>query len=111
MSTILTARPGALVVSKPRGQSAHDCDLVPRGFFDHLGRDEQQHYDHVEDGQHYPLAWSQASALPSGFLQTRSHPRNPCLRLTLPLAGRVEDFHLQVWWRTVDSLESGFSNR
>ena len=38
---------------KPRGQSAHDCELVPRGFFDHLGRDEQQHYDHVEDGQHY----------------------------------------------------------
>jgi hypothetical protein len=44
----------------------------------------------------YPLPVRQASALPSGFLQTRSHPRNPCLWLTLPLAGRVEDFHLQV---------------
>ncbi len=32
----------------------------------------------------------------SGFLQIRSHPRHPCLWLTLPLAGRVEDFHLQV---------------
>ena len=32
----------------------------------------------------------------SGFLQIRSHPRHPCLQLTLPLAGRVEDFHLQV---------------
>ncbi|MAB25145.1 MAG: hypothetical protein CMK78_12485, partial [Pseudomonadales bacterium] len=30
----------------------------------------------------------------SGFLQIRSHPRHPCLWLTLPLAGRVEDFHL-----------------
>src|SRR5690606_13245822 len=29
----------------------------------------------------------------SGFLQTRSHPRNPCLQLTLPLAGCVGDFH------------------
>ena len=44
----------------------------------------------------YPLPVRQASALPSGFLQTRSRPRNPCLRLTLPLAGRVKDFHLQV---------------
>ncbi|EMR47004.1 hypothetical protein PPUTLS46_011125, partial [Pseudomonas putida LS46] len=26
----------------------------------------------------------------------RSRPRHPCLRLTLPLAGCVEDFHLQV---------------
>jgi hypothetical protein len=34
--------------------------------------------------------------LPSGFLQTRSRPQNPCLRLTIPLAGLVEDFHLQV---------------
>ncbi|POF39676.1 hypothetical protein B0D71_25430 [Pseudomonas laurylsulfativorans] len=32
----------------------------------------------------------------SGFLQIRSHPRPPCLWLTLPLAGCVEDFHLQV---------------
>lgn len=32
----------------------------------------------------------------SGFLQIRGHPRHPCLRLTLPLAGCVEDFHLQV---------------
>lgn len=32
----------------------------------------------------------------SGFLQTRSRPRNPCLWLTLPLAGCVEDSHLQV---------------
>jgi hypothetical protein len=32
----------------------------------------------------------------SGFLQTRSHPRNPCRRPTLPLAGRVAGFHLQV---------------
>ncbi|PKF25182.1 hypothetical protein CW309_17785 [Pseudomonas hunanensis] len=32
----------------------------------------------------------------SGFLQIRSHPRHPCLWLTLPLAGCVEDFHLQV---------------
>ena len=44
----------------------------------------------------YPLPVRQASALPSSFLQTRSRPRNPCLGLTLPLAGRVEDFHLQV---------------
>ncbi|PJX10855.1 hypothetical protein CQW32_07425 [Pseudomonas putida] len=32
----------------------------------------------------------------SGFLQIRSHPRHLCLWLTLPLAGCVEDFHLQV---------------
>lgn len=32
----------------------------------------------------------------SGFLQIRSYPQHPCLQLTLPLAGRVEDFHLQV---------------
>ncbi|MAE20836.1 MAG: hypothetical protein CMK92_00225 [Pseudomonas sp.] len=32
----------------------------------------------------------------SGFLQIRSHPRHPCLPLALPLAGRAEDFHLQV---------------
>ncbi|PTU00878.1 hypothetical protein DBR45_20440 [Pseudomonas sp. HMWF031] len=32
----------------------------------------------------------------SGFLQIRSHPRHPCLWLTLPLAGCVEDLHLQV---------------
>src|ERR1700739_2545550 len=32
----------------------------------------------------------------SGFLRIRSHPRHPCLWLTLPLAGRVEDFHLLV---------------
>ena len=44
----------------------------------------------------YPLPVRQASALPSGFLQTRSRPGNPCLRPTLPLAGRVEDSHLQV---------------
>ncbi len=47
-------------------------------------------------GASYPLPVRQASALPSSFLQTRSRPRNPCLRLTLPPAGRVEDFHLQV---------------
>ena len=44
----------------------------------------------------YPLPVCQASSLLSGFLQTRSHPRNPCRRPTLPLAGRVADFHLQV---------------
>ena len=32
----------------------------------------------------------------SGFLQIRSRPRHPCLWLTLPLAGCVEDFHPQV---------------
>ncbi|PBJ92540.1 hypothetical protein CMV24_26845 [Pseudomonas plecoglossicida] len=32
----------------------------------------------------------------SGFLQIRGRPRHPCLWLTLPLAGCVEDFHLQV---------------
>jgi hypothetical protein len=32
----------------------------------------------------------------SGFLRIRSRPRHPCLWLTLPLVGRVEDFHLQV---------------
>jgi hypothetical protein len=31
-----------------------------------------------------------------GFLQIRGRPRHPCLWLTLPLAGCVEDFHLQV---------------
>ena len=30
------------------------------------------------------------------FFQTRGRPRNPCLRLTLPLAACVEDFHLPV---------------
>ena len=44
----------------------------------------------------YPLPVRQASALPSGFFQTRSHPRNPCQWLTIPLAGLVEDFHLLV---------------
>ena len=32
----------------------------------------------------------------SSFLQIRSHPRHPCLRLTLPHAGCVKDLHLQV---------------
>ena len=32
----------------------------------------------------------------SGFLQIRSRPRHPCLWLTLPLAGCIEDFHPQV---------------
>ena len=32
----------------------------------------------------------------SGFLQTLSRPKNPCLPLTLPRVGCVEDFHLQV---------------
>jgi hypothetical protein len=32
----------------------------------------------------------------SGFLQTLSRPKNPCLPLTLPRVGRVADFHLQV---------------
>ncbi|TKJ75480.1 hypothetical protein PspCFBP13509_26330 [Pseudomonas sp. CFBP13509] len=36
----------------------------------------------------------------SGFLQIRSHPRQPCLWLALPLAGCVEDLHLQVVWLT-----------
>ena len=32
----------------------------------------------------------------SGFLQTSSRPENPCLPLTLPRVGCVEDSHLQV---------------
>src|SRR5690606_36620049 len=40
-----------------------------------------------------PLPVRQASALPAGFLQTRSRPRNPCPGLTLPLVGRVRDLH------------------
>src|SRR5690606_17924266 len=32
----------------------------------------------------------------SGFLQICSHPQHPCLQLTLPPAGCVEDFHLRV---------------
>jgi hypothetical protein len=32
----------------------------------------------------------------SGFLQTLSRPKNPCLPLTLPRVGCVKDFHLQV---------------
>ena len=44
----------------------------------------------------YPLPVRQASIFASGFLQIRSHPRHPCLWLTLPLAGCVEDLHLQV---------------
>ncbi|PRF95877.1 hypothetical protein C6Q19_01800, partial [Burkholderia cenocepacia] len=32
----------------------------------------------------------------SDFLQTPSRPGNPCLWLTLPLAGCVGDFHPQV---------------
>jgi len=32
----------------------------------------------------------------SGFLRTSSRPENPCLPLTLPRVGCVEDFHLQV---------------
>ncbi len=44
----------------------------------------------------YPLPVRQASALPSGVLQTRSRPRTPCLRLSLPCAGRAQDFHLRV---------------
>jgi hypothetical protein len=38
----------------------------------------------------------QASILPRTFFQIRSHPRPAWLWLTLPLAGCVEDFHLQV---------------
>jgi hypothetical protein len=44
----------------------------------------------------YPLPVRQASALPSassGFAVTRD---TLAVRLTLPHAGRVEDFHLQV---------------
>jgi hypothetical protein len=32
----------------------------------------------------------------SSFLQTSGRPENPCLPLTLPRVGRVEDLHLQV---------------
>lgn len=47
-------------------------------------------------GASYPLPVRRTSALPSGFLQTRGRPRSPCHWLTLPLAGRVEVFHLLV---------------
>ncbi|TWR99881.1 hypothetical protein FIV36_29040 [Pseudomonas extremaustralis] len=45
-----------------------------------------------------PLSASYTSGqhFASGILQIRGHPRHPCLWLTLPLAGCVEDFHLQV---------------
>src|SRR3989338_4017374 len=44
----------------------------------------------------YPLPVRQASALPSASSRFPV-PRNTlAVRLTLPLAGRVEDFHLQV---------------
>ncbi len=40
------------------------------------------------DAAEYKLARSEAAVF--------KRPRYPCLRLTLPLAGCVEDFHLQV---------------
>jgi len=44
----------------------------------------------------YSASCSSGQHFASGFFQIRSHPRHPCLWLTLPLAGCVEDFHLQV---------------
>ncbi|ATP45655.1 hypothetical protein CR511_17015 [Pseudomonas putida] len=44
----------------------------------------------------YSASCSSGGHFASGFFQIRSHPRHPCLWLTLPLAGCVEDFHLQV---------------
>ena len=43
-----------------------------------------------------PGSCSSGQHFASGFLQIRSRPQHPCLWLTLPLAGCVEDFHLQV---------------
>jgi hypothetical protein len=41
-------------------------------------------------------SYSSDQRFASGFLQIRSHPRHPCRQLTLPLAGCVEDFQIQV---------------
>ena len=45
--------------------------------------------------QRFAFVCSSGQRFASGFLQIRSRPRHPCLWLTLPLAGCVEDFHLQ----------------
>jgi len=44
----------------------------------------------------YPLPVRQASALPSASSRSAVAHGTLAVRLTLPLAGRVEDFHLQV---------------
>ena len=44
----------------------------------------------------YPLPVRQASALPSASFRFAVTHDTLAVRLTLPLAGRVEDFHLQV---------------
>ena len=44
----------------------------------------------------YPLPVRQASALPSASSRFRLATDTLAVQLTLPLAGRVEDFHLQV---------------
>ena len=46
--------------------------------------------------QRYAFVCSSGQHFASGFRQIRRRPRHPCLWLTLPLAGCVEDFHLQV---------------
>src|SRR5271167_4167115 len=44
----------------------------------------------------YPLPVRQASALPTASFRFRLATDTLAVRLTLPLAGRVEDFHLPV---------------
>jgi hypothetical protein len=44
----------------------------------------------------YPLPVRQASALPTASFGFRIAPDTLAVQLTLPLAGCVEDFHLQV---------------
>ena len=44
----------------------------------------------------YPLSVRQASALPSASFRFTVARDTLAVRLTLPLVGRVEDFHLQV---------------
>ena len=81
------------------GYNAPTFTLMPVGYtplcsvqvlgFDDIGRLTPQR-------RLISASCSSGQRFASGFLQIRSHPRHPCLQLTLPLVGRVEDFHLQV---------------
>ncbi len=100
------------------GYNAPTFTLMPVGFtplcsvqvlgFDDIGRLTPQR-------RLISASCSSGQRFASGFLQIRSHPRHPSFRnkeqsddiswecpcgiavqLTLPLVGRVEDFHLQV---------------
>ena len=81
------------------GYCAHTFTLMPVGFTPHrsvqvLGFDNMGRLTPVR--RLYPLPVRQASALPSASSRFAVTRDTLAVRLTLPLAGRVGDFHPQV---------------